>query len=608
MEVPGGAADAAATAPSPADQQVSTSAAAAGESPTSAVDATDAEPEAAEGEKNSGAMVAELVAFTLPLLVVWLSNPIMSLVDTAVVGAQSSVELAALGPATSLCDNLAYMCGFLAQVTTNLGASALACGDSLQADRAARTGMFVAVGTGTGVSYVLLKHGRRLLQLFLGGNPHVSAAVLPHSASYVYIRAMGFVAVTVSMVLQSAYLARKDIATPIKSVAGASVVNLVLDCVAVFVFGMGIRGAALSTTVAQWAGLLYLMKEFWPNLIKSGKVSFLPYRQEMKKFLQLGAPTCLALSGQVATCIAVMVAASGCDTVALAAHQIVYGVFLLFCPVGEAVSQTVQTYLPAFTVKRPPGRNGAPRKTLTFGKPAVRMIKVISTVSLGLGVVNGVLAWMLTAGLPALFTPDPAVWAAVRSVAPMCGFGLALYGITMTFQGAMMATREVYPTAAIYTVCSVLFSGNFFLMRRWPNLRLTSVWAAYVVYHVTRCAMFAATVGWSHRVSLRENFFSKDEEGLEESSDSGAEGNLTPPPPSSASAPAPTTTVGMAGTALSASSAPTPTGYVPLSPLSPLSRAAAVSLRRKRKGRGGDGSSPGLGGVMSMLRRRNQRG
>lgn len=39
----------------------------------------------------------------------------MSLVDTAVVGAQSSVELAALGPGTSVCDNLAYMCGFLAQ-------------------------------------------------------------------------------------------------------------------------------------------------------------------------------------------------------------------------------------------------------------------------------------------------------------------------------------------------------------------------------------------------------------------------------------------------------------------------------------------------------------
>ena len=44
----------------------------------------------------------------------------------------------------------------------------------------------------------------------------IVASVLPHACSYVYIRALGFVAVTVSMVLQSYYLARKDIATPIK--------------------------------------------------------------------------------------------------------------------------------------------------------------------------------------------------------------------------------------------------------------------------------------------------------------------------------------------------------------------------------------------------------
>lgn len=48
--------------------------------------------------------------------------------------------------------------------------------------------------------------------------------------------------------------------------------------------------------------------------------------------------------------------------------QVIYGVFLLFCPIGEAVSQTVQTYLPGFTVQRPPSADGTPRKTLTFGK------------------------------------------------------------------------------------------------------------------------------------------------------------------------------------------------------------------------------------------------
>ncbi|CAN0177118.1 unnamed protein product [Ectocarpus fasciculatus] len=273
---------------------------------------------------------------------------------------------------------------------------------------------------------------------FLGAR--AVSSVLPHSCSYVYIRAMGFVAVTVSMVLQSAYLARKDIATPIKSVAGASVANLVLDCVAVFGLGMGIKGAALATTVAQWVGLVYLVKEFWPDLQKSGQVSFLPYRKELKTFLQLGAPTCLALSGQVATCVAVTVAASGCDTVALAAHQILYGVFLLFCPIGEAVSQTVQTYLPGYTVKRPPRRDGTPRRTLTFGKSAVRMIKVIGAVSLGIGAINTVLGYVLTAGLPWVFTPDRAVWAAVRSVSPLCGLSLGLYGITMAFQVSTVST------------------------------------------------------------------------------------------------------------------------------------------------------------------------
>eukprot|EP00752_Nemacystus_decipiens_P003860 g3552.t1 len=479
------------------------------------VDIVPDESEPMNGEKNSRAMVTELVAFTLPLLIVWLSNPIMSLVDTAVVGAQSSIELAALGPATSLCDNLAYICGFLAQVTTNLAASALASGDSLKADRATRTGMFVAVGSGVGVSYALLKHGRMLLQLFLGGNPAVSS-VLPHACAYAYIRALGFVAVTVSMVLQSYYLARKDIATPIKSVAGASVANLVLDCIAVFGFGMGITGAALSTTVAQWVGLVYLVKEFWPDLQKSGQVSFLPYRKEMKTFLQLGAPTCLALSGQVATCIAVTVAVGGCDTIALAAHQVVYGVFLLFCPIGEAVSQTVQTFLPSYTIKRAPNKDGTPRKTLTFGKSAVRMIKVISAVSVGLGMIDAVLAWLLTAGLPSLFTPDRAVWAVMRSVAPLCGFSLGLHGITMALQGVLMATREVYPTAAIYAACSVFFSGCFLWMRRSPTLHLASVWSTFVVYNVTRCVMFAATVGWSHRAALKASVFPEEKIGENE--------------------------------------------------------------------------------------------
>ena len=48
----------------------------------------------------------------------------------------------------------------------------------------------------------------------------------------------------------------------------------------------------------------------------------------------------------------------------------------------------------------------------------------------------------------------------------------------------MMATRQVYPTAIIYTVCSLTFSSFFVLMKRAPGLQLASVWRTFVIYQV----------------------------------------------------------------------------------------------------------------------------
>jgi Na+-driven multidrug efflux pump len=75
--------------------------------------------------------------------------------------------------------------------------------------------------------------------------------VLPHSLAYTHIRALGFPAVTVTMVLQGACLANKDVATPLKACAVSAVVNLVGDIVLVFAMGWGIKGAAAATTFAQ---------------------------------------------------------------------------------------------------------------------------------------------------------------------------------------------------------------------------------------------------------------------------------------------------------------------------------------------------------------------
>lgn len=86
-----------------------------------------------------------IVKMTLPLLAVWLSSPILSVVDTAVVGRTAGMaELASLGPATALCDVGTYFFNFLSLVTTSRVAHALVARDERAAQRAVGDGVAVA--------------------------------------------------------------------------------------------------------------------------------------------------------------------------------------------------------------------------------------------------------------------------------------------------------------------------------------------------------------------------------------------------------------------------------------------------------------------------------
>ena len=73
----------------------------------------------------------QLLKFYFPCLALWISGPLLSLVDTSFVGLSaatggSATQLAALGPATTFIDGSLYLFAFLNVATTNLFASARA--------------------------------------------------------------------------------------------------------------------------------------------------------------------------------------------------------------------------------------------------------------------------------------------------------------------------------------------------------------------------------------------------------------------------------------------------------------------------------------------------
>ena len=129
-----------------------------------------------------------LLKFYFPCLALWISGPLLSLVDTSFIGlsakagavgaAGSAAQLAALGPATTFIDGSLYLFAFLNVATTNLYASALARGtsekknklglDELPGEGVVRTAAKTSLYSGIGLMFFLLAVARPLIALYIG--------------------------------------------------------------------------------------------------------------------------------------------------------------------------------------------------------------------------------------------------------------------------------------------------------------------------------------------------------------------------------------------------------------------------------------------------------
>lgn len=132
-----------------------------------------------------------LLRFYFPCLALWISGPLLSLVDTSFVGLSagsgtaaaaggsgSAAQLAALGPATTFVDGGLYLFAFLNVATTNLYASARARGTSEKRNRAGvdelpgegvvRTAARTSLFAGLGLMALLLAVARPLIALYIG--------------------------------------------------------------------------------------------------------------------------------------------------------------------------------------------------------------------------------------------------------------------------------------------------------------------------------------------------------------------------------------------------------------------------------------------------------
>lgn len=242
-----------------------------------------------------------LFFFSLPLMFGNVFQQLYTVVDTAIVGrGVGMTALAALGTVDWL--NWMFLgvaqgftSGFAVRISQKFGQ-----GDIRGMQKAAGQSAFLSAIIAAGC--ILL--GQALLPVFLM-LMRVPTDLRPLGTLYMRIMLAGFPAVMFFNYCSSLLRAVGNSKTPLYAMIVASIVNIILDCVFVFVFHWGIAGAAVATVIAQvLSGLVCAIKVMQTRELRFSSADWKPEGAFCKDLMAIGAPVAaknviIALGGMV---------------------------------------------------------------------------------------------------------------------------------------------------------------------------------------------------------------------------------------------------------------------------------------------------------------------
>jgi Na+-driven multidrug efflux pump len=483
-----------------------------------------------------------LLVFSSTTILIWLSEPLLSLVDTAVVGMAAGgsvsavVQLASLGPATTLIDSLLYLTYFLAIATTNLAAPALSEQKYRQLQETVSHVLSVAVVMGLVVTATVFFAGTPLLTSMAGSS--ASAELITCAVQYSQIRAFVAVSSVVGMVAQALLLTVQDMRTPAIAVAVASIVNVVGD---ISLRRYGVQGAAVATAAACVASTTILMRKVrkimieWRRLEVVGNSNNgngsqtkntaaatngtaqpqadvlqldntellspaemetdtdpvpllrLPDRKSLIQLVLLSGPIFVTMVAKIACYGAMTLRCTDFGVTALASHNIMMRIFFFYGCFGDSISQTAQTFLPVtlYPVRRPK----------EFRQILGRLLCMTAVV----GVFNSQTSvWMLK-NLSGYLTQDAGIINMMRDHTGFFGLAILLHPFIMVCEGAVIASRDFTNLLKTYAVTLSLhfgilkyFSGSF-----------PAVWRTFFLFQLIRLANFGFRVIREQRRSIQ---------------------------------------------------------------------------------------------------------
>ncbi len=417
----------------------------------------------------------EILRLAVPALGALAAEPLYVLVDTAIVGHLGTTQLASLAIAATVMTTAFTVFNFLTYGTTAQVARLHGAGRAPEAAGVGAQAQWLSIAVGLVLLAAIAALARPLVLLMGAGGDVVDGAT-----TYLRIAALGAPAFMLASAGQGYLRGVGDLATPLKILVVAHLVNVGLELLFVYGFGWGLPGSAWGTVIAQLGmGLAFLGVQ-----LRAGWQRPVPAR--MRALMRVGAEIAVRTTALLAAFLVASAVLARVGPAALGAHQIAFQLFVGLALILDALAIAARVM-----VGRMLGAGDAAGARAAAG----RMIAW----SAALGTAFGVALLALGDLLPRLFTPDAAVvaqaheiWWLFAALMPLNGAVFALDGILIGAGDTRFLMWGMLAASAVYIPIALLS-----LARDWGILGVWCGLAALIAVRLATCGARFASQRWA---------------------------------------------------------------------------------------------------------------
>lgn len=228
-----------------------------------------------------------IIKISLPLMISMLVQALYNIVDSIFVAKVSETALTAVSLAFPLQNLLiAFAIGTAVGVNSFLGRK-LGEGDTLSAEETAGNGLFLSVITWFLFAVIGIFGVKPFLSMYTKDPELLNLSI--QYARIVLIFSLGiFVDITCERIMQ----ATGDSFHPMIIQMAGAITNIILDPIFIFLFDMGVAGAAIATVIGQFVGMFLALYYIRKNVYVRVKLREIrPIKRIIGNIYAVGAPT-----------------------------------------------------------------------------------------------------------------------------------------------------------------------------------------------------------------------------------------------------------------------------------------------------------------------------